>query len=84
MRTATTSERSAIILLSTNVSVTKTMKNYSHIATNPLRRERLVDLAKFRRIPIAAEEPAQIAESEVPPSPEEGAGGGVIEPEPGL
>lgn len=41
------------------------MNNHPHLPTNPLRRERMVDLAKFRRTPAQSEAPTTVEESEV-------------------
>jgi hypothetical protein len=83
MRATTAPKPSAIILLAINVTTTQTMNHYPHIPANPLRRERLLDLAKFRRPASLAEAPSPIAESEAAHSPEETASGAEMDPEPG-
>jgi hypothetical protein len=58
------------------------MNHYPHHLTNPMRRERLVDLAKFRKSAVAADVSSPVVEDEVPHSPEEVASGGASDAEP--
>jgi hypothetical protein len=79
MRRATAVSASAIVPLTTNLSAMQSMNHYPHIPANPLRRERLVDLAQFRRTVVTPEPSLPLAETEAQHSPEEAAGANVEE-----